>query len=249
MSTAPATDTTAIQIENQALTLSQQCRSIKVVDQPTYDQAVELRLTVKDFLTQATKFFEPMREAAYKAYQAVLTKKNTIIEPAERDLKILDGQIASFTREQQRIEDQRRRDAEIEQLRIEEMNRQAQAVDAIEAGADEESVEAIVNQPIILHPVHVEPTYEKSKAIATVDNWKAEINSLKKFVKHIAKESDRNPGLLELLVGLKVSARTAITATYQSPGLNKMATAQKQSLTLPGVRVYNDSYVKSNPKR
>lgn len=245
--TARAVDPAAVQIETQLLALSQQ--SITIVDQITYDEAVDYRVRLKARLDAAESVFEPMRAKAYEAYQEVLNQKKRVMEPGQHKLKNVDVAIASWTREQKRIEDDRRRQAEATQQRKLEQQRAKEVKQAVKLGADEESVASIASAPLVAAPVRVEPTYQKSAAIATVDNWKAEITSLKKFVKYIAKECDKNPGALSLLVGLKVLNQTAITTSYHSPGLNQMATAQKQLLTIPGVRAYNDSYVKSNAKR
>ena len=236
----------AVAIESEALTLSKECAAIAITDQTTYERAVNYRGLCVDLVKKVTDFFEPHRKRWYDGYKATLAHRDSIIESTERDLRRINGMIAAWDKKARDEEERRRREEEINRQREEEIARQSRAVDAIDMGADEASVEAIVSEPIVTKPVTREEVqvYERSSAVSNVEKYKALVFDLKKFIKAIGKECDRNPGVLLLVVGLK-----PIEGGFESSALNKLAESQKTLLTIPGVRVYDASFVRSNTRR
>lgn len=220
------------EIESQALILSEQAKTLQVTDQTTYNQAVGLRGAIKDFLKGVQDIFEPMRERAYSAYQEVMKQRDVIKAPAETALKGLDTGISNWTRERERLQ-------RVEQARLQqeanqraEENRLARAVEVEQAGFDEESVQAVLAEPVRTETAVATPTYQKSSAIVTRDNWSGEIYDLWELAKAVAADKSK----MNLIQG----NQTAV---------NQMARALKETMDIPGIRAVNTPVVASTGRR
>lgn len=224
-----STTTEIVTIESEALTLADQCQAVEIMDQQSYDLAVSLRIAVKEFVDKATAFFEPMRVAAYDAYQQVLNQKKNVIGPAENHLATLNRKLGVWDQEQRRIAEQKRREAEEAARREAEEERLARAVEAEQQGADIESVERIMTESVVVTPVMVEPTYQKSDAITTRDIWSGECTDTWALVRYVAKHRE----LLHLL-------------QVHQANLNKQAQMQKETMTIPGCRAVRQTVVASS---
>lgn len=225
-----------VRIESKGLTLAQEAKALVVVDQPSYDTAVEMRCTIKDFLDDVDKTFGPMKHKAWEAHKEICTQEKKIKSPAEAALVAVNAGLSRYTAEQDRI--QREKEAEARRAAEEEARRQAEedrlrlAEEAKNNGANEEHIDEILEAPIVVTevaPAVVEPTFQKSSAVQMRDNWSATVTDLKALVKHIAK----NPHLIGLI-------------QVNQSALNSQARSLKEGLlNLPGVRVANNRVVAS----
>lgn len=233
-------------LETKALTLPEQARAIIITNQPTFEGACALTLAAKALRREITDYHRPLKQAADRAKQAILdAEKRMLSGPLETEA-ILDPAIARWQTEQRRIAEDARRAAAlaaeeesrrqaaaaallVQQAKQAEDDRRLAEAEALqEAGASEETVEAVLSQPsvvshaevaaIVREPVFVPapppiPTFEKVAGISTRDNWKFEITDILAI------------------------PREYLTVDEQKIG--GVVRAMKASTNIPGIRVYN----------
>jgi hypothetical protein len=223
-----------IEIESEAISLAEQGKSIVVTDQISYNQAVDFRVGLKDFIKKVDNVFDPLKKKAHESWQAICKQQNTIKKPAESALSAIDDSLRTFTVEQERLrreeEDRLRREAEEKSRREAEDERLRLAETAKQNGASDENVDEILDAPIIVNtPVAIAaPTYEKSAAVVMRDNYSAEVTNLHELVKAVAKDKSK--------LNLLQANQTA---------LNAMARALKDTMSIPGVRAVNKQVLAS----
>lgn len=220
------------EIKQEALTVIERAKIVRIFDQDSYDAAADLLLKqIKPFRKRWQEYWETVKSPAYAAYKAVLDKFNEgdkPLEAAERQVKLA---IQAWDAEQGRIRAERQREAEeVLRKQQEEENLRA-ATMAEESGASEEEVNAIVSAPIVTVAPPVEPTYAKALGISSRENWKARVVDLKKLCAAIGKGQ--------------------VPITYVLPNesvLNARAKADKQTLNVPGVVAFNDPVISGRSK-
>jgi hypothetical protein len=215
------------EIKQEALTIVDQAKVVKITDQATYDVACKLLLEqIKPFRKKWRDYWNEVREPAYQAYQAILNKFNDGDKPLEAAEKQVKTEIARFDAEQERIRQELQREAEEKARQEEEEERLRLATMAEESGATEEEVTAIVDSPVTAVAPPVERTYQKASGIGSRENWKARVTDLKKLCQAIGK-------------GI-------VPTSYVTPNesaLNARARADKSTMNLPGVLPYNDPII------
>ncbi len=219
--------TTEKEIREEALTVVEQAKVVKIVDQPTYDAACSLLLDqIKPFRKRWLEYWAGLKEPAYATYKAILDKFNDGDKPLEAAEKQVKAEIARFDAEQEKIRQQKQREEEERVRREEEEERLRLATMAEESGATEEEVNAIVDTPVVAVAPPVAPTYQKASGIGTRENWKAKVTDIKKLCAAVAKGT--------------------VPPTYVLPNesvLNARAKADRGTLNIPGVVPYNDPIV------
>lgn len=214
-------------IKQEALTIVEQAKIIKITDQPSYDQACSLLTEqIKPFRKRWAEYWDTVKKPAYQAYQAVLGKFNEGDKPLETAEKQVKSEIARWDAEQERKRQELQRKAEEEARKAEEEERLRVASLAEESGATAEEVDAIVDAPVTVVAPPVAPTYQKASGISTRENWKARVTDIKKLCAAIAKGT--------------------VPITYVVPNesvLNARAKADKGTLNIPGVVAYNDPII------
>lgn len=225
--------TEVIQIETQALGLADQAKAIQVVDQPSYDKAVDVRVACKDMIADIDRVFGPMKQKAFEAHREICSQEKKIKSPIDAALVAVNAGISRFTAEQERIrreaearayqeaEERARREAEDGRLRL--------AQEAKNNGATDEHVDEILEAPVVVtkvEPVAVESTFQKSSSVVIRENWIGECFDLKALIKAAAK----NPMLAGLLC-------------VNQQGLNAMARTMKETMQVPGCKATNRSVV------
>lgn len=227
-----------IEIEAEGLELKRRLEIVKIVDQPSYDLAVELRVDAKAWIKQRTESFDRLIKPAYDAYKNIHDTKKKLIEPAEQLVASLNEALVAWDYEQEKLRRAEQERLAAEARKKEEEERLAQAVALEESGADEATIASLIEAPATFVPAPVAaPTYEKSKSVVMRDNFTAEITDFFALVKAIAKDKSK----LNLLVGITQKDGQYIAGQ----SLNQLAKALKQTLTLPGVKVVNNRVVAS----
>lgn len=227
MDTAKETTTTLVGLEQEAVSVRSEISALTITDQASYDHAVEKRTAASGWLKNAREFFKGMKDPAYAAWKKICSNENLVCDPVESTIKHINGELIRFDNEQARLrrEEQTRLDREARERA--EAERIAQAEEMKANGADEETVDAILEAPLqITEMVAAEPTYEKSKAVVYRDNWGGECFDLFKLVQAVAKDRSKI-GLLQV----------------NQPALNQMAKALKESMAIPGCRPINNKVV------
>lgn len=203
------------QIEERALALPEQARTLKVVDNETLVQADNFLTELKTFSKEVKAYYRPDIDQANALHKSLLTKLNTVLAPLVEAEGLLKPQIAAYTAAQER-----KRQAEEARLRREqekaEEERRLQEAEAAEAAGDHEEAAAIIEEPIFTPPPVVAPSTPKIKAsVRTLWRWRM-----------------KNPNLIPreyLMVDEKK--------------INGVVTSLKSATKIPGIEVYPDSSV------
>lgn len=215
------------ELKQQALTVTERAKLVKISDQDTYDAATSMLLQeIIPFRKRWKDYWETLRVPAYAAYQGILSKFNEGDRPAEAAERQVKAEIRRWDEEQQKILEERQRQAQAEAERQAEEERLHAAIVAEESGATEQEVASIVDTPVAVVAAPVQPTYAKASGVSKRDNWKAKVTNMKDLVKAVA--AGKVP--LEYLLP-------------NEQALNARAKADKQTLNIPGVIAWNDSIV------
>jgi len=207
------------ELKTQALTVADRARVIKIVDESTYKYACSLLVDeIKPMRKRWSDFWEGMREPAYRAYQAIMDKKNLGDKPLEVAEQQIKNEIARWETEQARVREAAQRKAQAEAEEAARIEQAKQAEFAEMAGAAPEEVEAIASAPVAVVAAPVERSYEKFSGISVRSKWVAVVTDVKKLCAAVGK-------------GL-------VPVTYVTPNqtaLNARATSDKNMLQIPGV--------------
>ena len=221
-----ATQATAPELESKALELIENASQIQINDQPTYDEATGVLLHVKGARKAIAAHHDPTIADTNKAHKTALAAKERFDGPLRQVESMLKQRIGTWDTKQERLRLEAQRKAEEEARKQEDETRLQQAIQAEEQGASKEDVQAIVEAPSTAPPPVVAPTYQKRQGVSVRENWKAEVVNLMPLVKAVA----RGDAPLFCLQPNQVA-------------LNQLARAQKQALSIPGVRAVNDAVV------
>lgn len=219
--------TNEAEIKQEALTIVEQTKVIKIIDQPTYDAAASLLLDkIKPFRKRWQQYWDDVKKPAWAAYQAIQSKFNEGDKPLEAAEIAVKQEIRRWEAEQERVRQELQRKAEADAREREEEERLQAATLAEEAGATEDEVQEVLNAPTMSVAPPVEPTYQKAVGVSSRENWKAKVTDMKKLCAAIAKGQ---------------APVTYVLANESA--LNARAKADKQTLNIPGVVAYNESVI------
>jgi hypothetical protein len=223
-------------LKQEALTVIERAKIVKISDQSTYTDASILLLDVIMPLRRKWKNFwygsdDGPVPLAYKAYKSVLGKFNEADKPLEDAERTVKSAIAVWDAEQEHKRQELQRTAELAARKAEEEARKNAAAVAEDSGASEEEVAAIVEAPILAVAQPVAPTYQRTSGISRRSNWKAKVTDLHALVKAAAKDKS-------LLAYLEPN----------ETALNNRAKADRQTLNIPGVVAYDDGVVSARSR-
>ncbi len=214
-------------LEIQTVTIATEARAFKIVDQRTMELAgAFLTDRIKPLLKEANEVFDPAIAQAHSSHKAVITAKAKVTKPLLEAEHLLKAAVGTYI-----LEEQRRRTAEAERL-LREQEEQIEA-DIVAAEKDGEVyVETFMPMPVVAAPPM--PT-----GISTQERWYAEVVSIRMLAAAVGAGSQPE----ELLIGLD-----RYDTGLSSPALNKMATALKSALSIPGVKPYSKLGVAARAK-
>lgn len=144
-------------VESQALEISEQAKTLKVLDEETYIEAGEMLRTLKTMKNKVTDFFAPMKAKSYAAWKEICAKENEAVRPLDEADKLVRVEAGKYLEEQERIRKEAQRKAEEEARIAAEKEKQKlleQAVRAEEKGKAEkaeallEKAEMVYQEPI-----------------------------------------------------------------------------------------------------
>jgi len=215
------------ELKQESLTVIERAKIVRIVDQPSYDQACSLLIDrIKPFRKRWAEYFDAMKKPAYAAYKAVLDKFNEGDAPLEKAEKQVKDEIRRWDQEQERKRQELQRQAEEAARKAEEDERQIAAAVAEESGATEEEVAEIANAPIAVVAKPVEPLYQKASGVSTREVWSARVVDIKALCLAVAKGK--------------------APVSYIEPNmvaLNARARADRQTMNVPGVAAIKDNIV------
>jgi len=210
------------EIEQRTQTMLQRAQALVIVDQATYDAAVELGRAIKDLRAEAEAHHRPVIQAALEAHRRALEAFRRIDEPLRSAEIEIKRRLSAWVAEQERLrqEVERRAREEAERAAAEALEAQLEQMEA--AGAPAEVIQAVIaraESAPVMAP-RVAPQYERAQGIAARKTYRAQVVSMIEFIRWVA----QNP-THETLLQPNQSA------------LNALARAQRENLRIPGVRV------------
>lgn len=224
-------------------------QAMEIDSQETYELAADelkaIKSKAKTLEEQRTAITGPINNAL-KAVNALFKSPASFLEDAER---IIKGKMLAYTTEQERIAAAERRAqeaairAEQERLAKEAAEREAAAASeaaALMAAGDENgaaevqakaAIEAIslASVSTVMTVTQAAPAVAKVSGVSTRTTWKAETINKAELVAYVA----ANPQFLHLL-------------DVNTSALNQLAKAMKETLALPGVRVFEEKTLASS---
>ncbi len=161
----------------------------------------------------------PVKEAAHKAHKQTTALEKELLEPLNIAEKIECAKLDAYELEQGVIAEAEQQAAEVKAMELEEHRRKVAAHYARELDGEAAAV-AILNEPIEAPVIHIEPEIAKVEGISSTTIYKAEVFDLCLLAEH---------------VGANPEWEYLIEASMKP--LNTMASAQREAMKVPGVRV------------
>lgn len=214
------------QIEQKALTISERAAAVQIIDQPTYDGAVELLRGVKALRKEAEAHHRPMIEAAYRAHKAATDALKRIDDPLKQAETHVKGCIGAWEMEQERLRRERQRLIEEAARRRAEEEILAAAVAAEAEGASAAEVDAVMAEaqaPILVVPP-APPVYQKAEGVAVRKSYSAEVVNLAELIRHVAAHPEQSNLLTPNMTALRAMVR-AQGAQFRMPGVRLVEVA------------------------
>lgn len=213
------------EVVSLAIPVPDQAKAIAIIDDASLQRGNELLLTVKDIRKKIAETFDPIISKAFQAHRAAVGAKKDAEAPLVEAEGILKPSIARYVAERERKrrekEERQRKEAE----RIAQEQALAAAVEAEEAGASEQEVQAIVEAPVYVSPP-VTPPAPKLSGVSIRKVVKFEVMDLRALVKAVA------AGQVPIEA---IQANTTV--------IGAQARSLRTSLRWPGVRVYEEDSV------
>lgn len=216
------------EVQNKALSLVDQAGMVKITDPKSYEVAGFLWKTIGEVIKEVKETFDPIVEAAHKAHKKAVEQRSKYLDPLAVAQKKVKGLMSDYDAEQERIRREEQRRLEEEARKREEERLLQEAIEAEEEakanGATAEVAaqvaEAVFTQPVYVPPVELPKTTPKMAGGPVFrEIWSAEVVDIRLLCRAVA-DGKVSP---ECVMG-------------NMPVLNKMATALKQTLNVPGVR-------------
>lgn len=226
----PQPQPTLVDLETQAVAVRSEMAAIKIEDQPSYDLAVEKRTSAVKWLKDADAFFDPSIADAHALHKKLIGQKKTVCGPVQTTIEVINKELIRYDREQEQKRLARQRELDEQARKEAEEQKLADAIHMEDQGADAETVEAVLSEPVhAMAPVVAAPTYQKSAAVVYRDNWNGECFDLSAVVKAAAKGNKTAMGLLMI----------------NQSALTQMARAMKETLAdaVPGCRAVNNKVI------
>lgn len=204
--------------------------ALQVVDAASYEQAIELGQVLTGFVKDAGEYFDPDVNRAYTLWNSLTTKRKAFIDPLKEGIEKLKTRAVSWfqNEEARRRENQRIADAEAARLAREEADRKVVEAERARQQGDVETARELVQEAEEIRqspppPAAPVPSAAPKVAGAGVKaNWVHEVYDFKALVQAVGEG--------------KVSIEALQpNDTY----LRSRAKADKKTLNIPGVRVYD----------
>lgn len=223
------------QLQSQALTLAEQARALRVIDQQSFDLAADKLRGVVALRKEIQGHYKPLKDAANEAHKRICDAERSMLAPVQEAESVLKQSVASYetTIRRQREEAERKAREEAERARLEEIEREIEAAEA--SGASPEEVQTIIETPVVIPtPRVVAPAVQHTPArgVTTVQTFSAEV--------------------VNIMALCRAIADGAVSANLVAPNmsaLNQMARAMKNTFNIPGCRVVATAVVRASGGR
>lgn len=213
------TDTDLTARQQEALTLLDRAKAIAITTPEQYVTACEFFKAIKSSKKKFIDWFEPMREAAYNAYQSVLSKKKEVADRYDEAEAVIAPKLTAWDEEQRRKERElqvKLQEEARKRLEEEQLNDAALAESLGEPKLAEQILQAPTRQ-VVVEPPRMTP---KVPGISYRESWSGEVIDIKAVVKF----------------ALENPAYGSILAVNQS-ALDRIVHDAKGKISIPGVAV------------
>ena len=213
-----------VALERKAMTWPDKARSLKVVDQVTYDCAADALKGIKDLRAELDAAFNPIIKKNREALETAREQKRKAADPLDEAERILKSMRIAYQQEQERVRqiEQARLNREAEERAAADRKREIEAAKV--AGASRREVKALSEQPVFCAPITVAPAVQQAEGLSQRTVWKAEVQDIGKLVQHCC----QNPQFMNLLEPNQVA-------------INAMVRSLKNAAQIPGVRVWSET--------
>lgn len=206
------------EVETKALTIVDQAKAVVVKDAESYTAAGVMWKTIKDMMKEVSDTFDPIIEQAHKAHKKALEQKAKYYSPLDQASRNVKKLMSDYDEEQRRIAEAEARRLQEIARKAEEERRLQEAILAEEAGEKEEAA-AILEEPVYVPPVQVQKATSKLQGGPVYrEVWSARVTDIRALCRAVA-DGKASP---ECVMG-------------NMPTLNRMATALKATMQIPGV--------------
>jgi len=252
------------EVEGRALSIVDQAKAVTVTDAETYTAAGALWKQIGEMIKEVKDAFDPICEAANRAHKAATAKRASFLDPLTAAQKSVKGLMEAWDAEQERLrkaeearleaerkaEEERLRKIELDKIEADrkaEEERLLEAAAAAEKAGNTEKAEELTAQAIeTTERAQQETSFVASAPLATVpvkvqkdvpkivggpvfrEVWSAKVTSIRDLCRSIGAGTTSE----ECVIGLDRDKSGVIS----SPALNRMATALKGTMSVPGVR-------------
>ncbi len=151
-------------IKKEISVIEAKAGEVVIVDEESYQSAVEFGRMIQTKAAEVKDFFKPMKDAANKAHKEICAREKAMLEPLDSAKKILQKTVGDYQFEQERI----RREAEeaAKKAAQEEAERNLQkAVDA-EANGDADAASAALEEAEFAETMAASTVVESSAPVA-----------------------------------------------------------------------------------
>jgi len=164
--------------ESQGLSLVNQAKSLRIIDQETREDAAEFRANVNQKLKQIETYFKVSdpdtpgsgtKTKAYDTWKTICNQETALTKKLEEAKKIVDVEIGRDYQEQKRIREEAERKAQAEAAEQERKIRERleiQAMKQMEKGNFEKAEETLQQAEQVFVPV-ISPEIEAQKTVRT----------------------------------------------------------------------------------
>lgn len=232
---APVETTTTIQIDRPAppaivaelAPVVAEARLFQIENIESHAIALQRAKALRAGEKKIEEAFEPSRKAADTAKKEILTLRDSLIGPIAAARQIYDRNASIYeAQERQKAADEQRRLQE--KARKEEEERQLAAAQEAQDRGDKDEAEAIVSEPVSAPVIHVAPAVAEVEGVSGRKSWAPEVYDVVECLLFMTRRQEWRAALERLKPELETILRP-------------MATAQRQNLSIPGVRAVEKS--------
>lgn len=213
-------------IERTALAWPDRVARIRIIDQQSYDDAYVLVTEIVTLRRRIQEHHKPLKDKAFAAHKAIVAAEKKMLDPLQQAETAIKRALGAWYDEQDRLRREEQARLEAAQRKADEEARLALAVEAEQNGATSDTLEEILDTPVVAPAIVAQPTYRRANGISTQQRWRAEVIDLK---------------ALCLAIGQGRASINLVMANL--PALNSMARAMKQTFSVPGCKAVAETAV------
>lgn len=210
------------EVYTKALTVPEQAKAVRIVDDASYESAAGVLLRVKDLRAEIAGVFGPIIKRAHEAHKEALAQQKKVEQPLVDAEAILKPQMVRYLdqKEKERRAEATRLEAEARKL---EEDARLEAAAAAEATGDHAAAEAIFEQPLPPPPVVVQKTVPKVSGISS-----------KEVIDFVVEDEMMVPDQYKVI---------------DMVALRRVVTALGEKANIPGVRVFKRTSIAAGGRR